>query len=165
MGRRGIGSNAVMPVKPSKGSLGANLEFLRALWAVNHEMETTSRSMRKVLGFTALERMVVRFVGRHTTLSPGDLAKLLHVHPSTLTLLLHRLVQRRILTRTTDPGDGRWALLRLTERGRALDIPSAGTVEAAVGETRKAHPPQDVERTIAVLEGLRGALLRGRIPR
>lgn len=151
--------------RQSDGSLGATLELLRALWAVNHEMESTSRRMRKLLGVTGLERMVIRFVGRYPGLSAGDLARLLCVHPSSLSLLLKRLDRRDLLKRTTDPDDERRVLLRLTRRGLGLDVPRTGTVEAAVSVALQVIAPRDVERTIAVLAELRETLLReGRRP-
>jgi hypothetical protein len=40
--------------------------------------------------------------------------------------------KRGLLERKSDPLDGRKALFALTEAGRTLDVPSPGTVEAAV---------------------------------
>ena len=61
-----------------------------------------------------------------------DLAAILHVHPSTLTGVLQRLVTQRLLTRMDDPQDRRRTLLRLTKRGRLANGRRHGTVEAAV---------------------------------
>lgn len=138
--------------------LGDSLTIMRALWAVNHGMEVLSRRMQRTLGVTGPERMVVRLVGRSSDISPGDLARLLHVHPSTLTGLLRRLVQRGIIQRTVHPDDGRMAVLRLTARGRSLDVLSSGTVEAAVRRTLRTLSQQDVERTILVLESIQERL-------
>jgi DNA-binding MarR family transcriptional regulator len=62
----------------------------------------------------------------------GQLAAILHLHPSTLTGVLKRLQQRGFITRRADPRDHRRASFGLTAKGRALDVESEGTVETAV---------------------------------
>ncbi len=134
--------------------LGEVLDFLRALWGVNHALESTSRRMRSRFGVTGPERMVVRLVGRYPGISAGDLARILLVHPSTLTGLLKRLVARGILIRRADAVDARRALFALTPRGASLDVVKKGTVEAVVTVALRELPPRDVRATAAVLEKL-----------
>jgi MarR family transcriptional regulator, organic hydroperoxide resistance regulator len=148
------GERVIMVDRP----LGAALEFLRALWGVNHGLESKSRRMKTRLGVTGPERMVVRLVGRYPEISAGQLARILQVHPSTLTGLLRRLVERSVLVRGSDSGDGRRALFSLTKRGRRLDVAKDGTVEAAVGSTLQSLSPRDVRVTVAVLEALKRKL-------
>jgi DNA-binding MarR family transcriptional regulator len=112
--------------------LGEVLEFMRLLWAVDHGLQSTSKRMEASLGITGPQRLVLRLVGRFPGITAGNLAQILHVHPSTLTGVLKRLEKRGLLERKSDPLDGRKALFALTEPGRALDVPSTGTVEASV---------------------------------
>jgi DNA-binding MarR family transcriptional regulator len=147
--------NGVAPATPP---LGAALEFLRSLWGVNHALESSSRKMKSRLGVTGPERMVVRLVGRCPEISAGDLARILQVHPSTLTGLLKRLVIRKFLVRAADAGDGRKALFSLTSRGQVADRVKTGTVEAAVGVTLKSVSQRDVRATATVLEALQRTL-------
>jgi len=118
--------------QPKGPPLGEVLEFMRLLWAVDHGLQSTSKRMESTLGLTGPQRLVVRLVGRFPGITAGTLAQILHVHPSTLTGVLKRLEKRGLLERKSDPLDGRKALFALTESGRALDIPSEGTVESAV---------------------------------
>lgn len=134
--------------------LGEVLEFLRALWGVNHALESASRRMRARLGVTGPERMVVRLVGRYPGISAGDLARILRVHPSSLTGLLKRLVARGILTRRVDAVDARRALFALTSRGASIDGGRKGTVEAALTVALGALPARDVRAAAAVLDQL-----------
>ncbi|MGZ3458134.1 MAG: MarR family winged helix-turn-helix transcriptional regulator [Archangium sp.] len=120
------------PDKDKATPLGEVLEFMRLLWAVDHGLQSTSKRMESTLGLTGPQRLVVRLVGRFPDITAGRLAHIMHVHPSTLTGVLKRLEKRGLLERKSDPLDGRKALFALTESGRALDIPSTGTVEAAV---------------------------------
>lgn len=108
------------------------LGFMRLLWAVAHGLESTSKRMSTELGVTGPQRLVLRLIGHYSRLSPGDLAQLLHVHPSSLTGVLGRLERTKLLERRRDPSDGRRAILSLTAKGRALNARRAGTVEESV---------------------------------
>ena len=112
--------------------LGEVLEFMRLVWAVDHGLQSTSKRMESSIGLTGPQRLVVRLVGRFPGIAAGRLAQLLHVHPSTLTGVLKRLEKRGLIERKSDPLDARRALFQLTQAGRSLDVPAAGTVEAAV---------------------------------
>ena len=105
---------------------------MRLLWAVAHGLESTSKRMGTELGVTGPQRLVLRLIGHYSRLSPGDLAELLHVHPSSLTGVLGRLERSKLLERRRDPSDGRRAILRLTAKGRTLNARRAGTVEESV---------------------------------
>ncbi|HTN50978.1 MAG TPA: MarR family transcriptional regulator [Anaeromyxobacter sp.] len=117
--------------EPSR-SLGPVLDFMRALWALDHALQSASKRMEARLGVTGPQRLVIRIVGRSPGISAGGLAAVLHLHPSTLTGILKRLEQRAMVERRPDPADGRRALLHLTARGRRLDGRRRGSVEAAV---------------------------------
>jgi DNA-binding MarR family transcriptional regulator len=140
--------------------LGEVLDFLRLIWAVHHGLEKTSKRMDVKLGITGPQRLVLRIVGRFPGIPAGQLAQILHVHPSTLTGVLKRLEQRGFLERRPDPRDARRASLGLTARGRRLDVGVAGTVEAAVSATLEAAGPADVAAAARVLRELANALDR-----
>ena len=112
--------------------LGEVLEFMRLLWAVAHGMQSISKQMRLSLGVTGRQRLVLRMVGRFPGITATRLARLLHLHPSTLTDVVKRLVKQGYLERQEDALDARQTFLRLTEAGLALDFPATGTVETAV---------------------------------
>jgi DNA-binding MarR family transcriptional regulator len=115
--------------------LDGPLEFLRLLWAVAHGLESLSKQMTTRLGITGPQRLVVRMVGRFPSITSGQLAQLLHVHPSTLTGVLQRLERRGLVTRQRDGRDRRRALIGLTAEGRRFDVETPGTNEAAVAAT------------------------------
>jgi DNA-binding MarR family transcriptional regulator len=112
--------------------MGEVIEFMRLLWAVDHGLEASSKQMDAQFGVTGPQRLVIRVVGRHPGISAGQIAEILHVHPSTLTGVLGRLVDRGLLTRKVDPADARRALFALTAQGRKLDELKSGTVENKV---------------------------------
>lgn len=112
--------------------LGAELELLRLLWAVENRLNSISKHMRSTLGVTGPQRLVVRMLGRSPRISAGHLVELLHLHNSTITGILQRLETRGYVVREPDPRDGRRSLFTLTDAGRALDVPSTGMAEAAL---------------------------------
>jgi DNA-binding MarR family transcriptional regulator len=116
--------------------------------------------MKARFGVTGPERMVVRLVGRYPGISAGDLARLLRVHPSTLTGVLKRLVRRGLVVRRADASDARRALLTLTPRGRVVDRLRSGTAEAAVRAALASLPAREVRAAAAVLDALARAMDR-----
>jgi DNA-binding MarR family transcriptional regulator len=127
---------------------------MQLLWAVVHGLERTSKRMSGEIGVTGPQRLVVRVVGLFPGLSAGDLARVLHVHPSTLTGVLQRLVGQRLLARANDPRDRRRAILRLTRRGARANAMRQGTVELAIGEALDGVSVRDRAATRRVLQRL-----------
>jgi DNA-binding MarR family transcriptional regulator len=96
----------------------------------------------------------VRLLGQRPGTSAGELAELLHLHPSTITGILRRLEERSFLRRKPDEQDRRRAVLTLTNQGRSIDELRDGTVEAAVRRTLEGMPAEDIAATRRVLERL-----------
>lgn len=140
--------------------LGPVLDFMRALWALDHALQSASKRMEATRGVTAPQRLVVRIVGRFPGISAGEVADILHLHPSTLTGVLKRLGDRGLLERRPDPADGRRALLDLTSRGRKMDQLRDGTVEAAVRRALRRLPPASVRAARDAALALSGELAK-----
>lgn len=121
-------------------ALGAVLDFMRLLWAVDHSLQSASKRMESVHGITGPQRLAVRIVGRFPGIAAGRVAEILHVHPSTLTGILKRLEARGILQRRSDPRDARRALFGLTPKGKKLDTLRTGMVEQAVRRVLAREP-------------------------
>jgi MarR family transcriptional regulator, organic hydroperoxide resistance regulator len=138
--------------------LDAPLSFLRVLWSLGHALERRSKAMERSLGVTGPQRLAVRLVALYPGITPKELAALLCVHPSTLTGIVHRLVDAGFLRREPDPHDGRRARLSVTEAGRGIDGATRGTVESAVREVLAAAAPDDVAGATRLLVALQRAL-------
>jgi DNA-binding MarR family transcriptional regulator len=130
------------------------LQFMQLLWAVVHGLERVSKRMISEIGVTGPQRLVLRVVGLFPALSAGDLAAVMHIHPSTLTGVLQRLVNQRLLARSDDPTDRRRAVLRLTKRGARVNASRQGTVEAAIARALDGVNARDRTATKRVLERL-----------
>jgi MarR family transcriptional regulator, organic hydroperoxide resistance regulator len=135
-------------------SLGPALDFLRLWWRVDHHLSETSKRMQRTLGVTGPQRLVIRVVATVPDITPGHIARLLHLHPSTVTKIVRRLVERGLLSRAPDPADGRIARFRLTPAGQTMNDLNVGTVEAAVACALASLSGDDIEGARAVLAAL-----------
>jgi DNA-binding MarR family transcriptional regulator len=145
--------------KNAERNTRVGLDFLKLVWRLDHGLRSRSKRMEQELGVTGPQRFTVRMLGAEGPLSAGELADHLELHPSTLTGVLERLVRAGLVTRAVDPGDGRRAVLALTDAGRRLDRRQAGTVEAAIREALEETSPADraaarrvLDRIVRVLE-------------
>lgn len=134
-----------------KPELGEVLDFMRLLWAVDHGLHSSSKAMRRRVGVTGPQRLVIRILGTKPGTSAGSLAKILHIHPSTLTGILRRLEARALIYRAADPKDGRRALLWLTPEGETLDAVRGQTVEAMIAEALSRLPSESIAEAVRVL--------------
>ena len=114
--------------------------------------------MQAQFGVTGQQRLVIRIVGAFPGVSAGDIAKILHIHPSTLTGILQRLVDHDLLRRSLDPEDARRARLELTAKGRRLTAPGVGTVEIAVKRVLARFAEAEVGSTRELLTALADGL-------
>lgn len=132
--------------------LGDVLEFMRVIWQLDHALQRMSKRMEVELGVTGPQRLVMRIVGRFPGMPAGQLAALLHLHPSTLTGILKRLERQGLLRRRADPGDGRRSLFGLTSKGRVFDVATEGTVESSIARALERTPAHKLAATRALLE-------------
>jgi DNA-binding MarR family transcriptional regulator len=145
---------------PDTGAeFGRELQFLRALWELDHALESASRRMKKTCGVTGRERLFIRIVGQRPGVTPGELAGLLHVHPSSITALLKRLQRRRLVSRRQDAADARSYRLELTPGGERINAMQTGTIEAGVKQALARADPRDVQAATEMLTRVARRLL------
>jgi DNA-binding MarR family transcriptional regulator len=107
--------------------------------------------MGATLGVTGPQRLVVRIIGKFPGLSAGQLAKVLHIHPSTLTGVLKRLEERGAIVRKGAASDARRMELDLTAKGRQIDRCQVGTVESVIRRVLLRIHPARITATREVL--------------
>ncbi len=134
------------------------LEFLRAFWRLNHELEVTSSQMARTIGVTAQQRMVLRITGFTGPIAAGQLSRLLHVHPGTLSTTLGRLERRGLLRRSRGTSDARVVMVSLTAKGEHLVENSRGSVERGVQQVLSRVPKARLRATLAMLNELSESL-------
>lgn len=153
-------TDRLRPTRPHE-SLDSVLDFLRLLWSIEHGLQSTSKRMRTTLGMTGPQRLVLRVTARSPGISAGEVAHVVRLHPSTLTGVIQRLVDKRLLIRERDPRDTRRVRLHATPRAKRMISNSGGTVEAAVQAALRRLPAVRVRHArqvlLAVAEALEGA--------
>ena len=130
------------------------LEFIRRMWAVDHELQRASKRMVGRIGLTAPQRLAVRFIGRHSGVTLGQLAELLHLHAGTVTGIVRKLEELGLVVQTRSLEDTRRRHLALTAKGRQIDRRRKGTVEAAVRRTASAVTSTELATAAAVMDVL-----------
>ncbi len=138
--------------------LGAVLGFLQVVWRLDHALQSKSKRMASHLGVTGPQRFVLRVLSQRPGLSAGELAQLLHLHPSTLTGVLRRLEERGLLARETDSHDARRAVLKVTGSGKGLTSRQANSVEDVVRRVLATAPKSQAQSARALLGALADAL-------
>jgi MarR family transcriptional regulator, organic hydroperoxide resistance regulator len=146
--------------EPAQG--GGVLDFLRLLWAIDHALQKHSRRMTRELGVTGVQRLAIRVLGRYPELTPGQLAGLLHLHPSTVTGIVQRLQRGGFVLRRVDRTDHRRCRLALTAKGRAIDARRGGTVEAELEAALQKIEPAALVIAERVLTGIGEQLAKGK---
>lgn len=150
---------------PQVPPLGPVFDFLRVLWALDHELQRASRGLAAAAGITGPQRLVLRIVERFPGILPGQLAAILHLHPSTLTGIVQRLVGQDLVSRRIDPRDRRRAQLGLTPKGLRALADAPGIIEEAVTAALAELDTRQLRATTAVLAALTARVAEGSGPK
>ena len=134
--------------------LDPTLDFMQLLWTIEHGLQKNSKRLKAETGITGPQRLVIRVVSQFPGISAGDLARLVKLHPSTITGILQRLITARLLRRDRHPDDSRRVRLWVTARAARHAQPSSGRVEPIVRRVLRQASASDVERSRAVLAAL-----------
>ena len=155
---------AATPVSPDDGSPAPQDEAERTADRLHSAAIHLLRRLRREDAKTGLSAprlsalSVVVFVG---PLTLGELANAEHVKPPTMTRLVSALEDEGLVSRETDPNDGRLTRIRATSKGRALLFRGRARRVAALTAEVRALPATDREalaRAIAILDGVNARL-------
>jgi DNA-binding MarR family transcriptional regulator len=138
--------------------LSPTLDFMRLLWSIQHHLQSTSKIMESRLGITGPQRLVLKVVARSPGMSPTELAKVLRLHPSTITGILQRLSKKGLLLSARDPIDTRRVRLRALPASRRYTRPATGTIEHAVERALSRVPADSVGAAREVLSAIATSL-------
>jgi MarR family transcriptional regulator, organic hydroperoxide resistance regulator len=136
----------------------ALLEFMRLIWAVDHELQSISKRMLTRLGLTVPQRMALLLIGRTPGILASDLAELLYLHPGTISGVVGRLESAGLIVREGDAEDARRIRLTLTPDGQTANRRHEGTFEAAVRRVLVTASTRDLAATDRVLTQLASQL-------
>jgi DNA-binding MarR family transcriptional regulator len=109
---------------PSREPVGGNgqtgRDVLDALRAVTRELRVSARAAEQRLGVRAAQFHALQQLAERPTSSLAELAERTHTDPSSVSVVVQRLVERGLVSRTPAPDDRRRTELAATPAGRAL---------------------------------------------
>ncbi len=102
-------------------------DILVALRRITRAIDIHSRYLANKFGLTGPQLVCLRVLGRHTSLTPSELAKHVALSQATVTGIVDRLASRQLVTRVRSESDRRNVTVAITDAGTALlaDAPSA----------------------------------------
>jgi len=137
------------------------LQFLQTVWQLEHALERASKRMEDALGISGPQRFALRMIGVHPGITAGELASVLHLHPSTVTGIVQRLETRRFVRRASNAADGRVAHLYLTPSGVKANKPAASvTIERSARATLTMCPAPQRKATATVMQRFATELMK-----
>jgi DNA-binding MarR family transcriptional regulator len=90
------------------------------LYAAANLVQRLYRPLLEPLGLTYSQYLVMLVLWERGAVHVGEITHCLHLDIGTMTPLLKRMEQARLITRRRDPQDDRRVIVDLTSRGRAL---------------------------------------------
>lgn len=93
---------------------------VNALRRIVRAIRLSSRVAEETLGVSGAQLFVLQQLGERPAASMGELAALTLTDQSSVSVVVSRLVERKLVTRRTSAADARRAELSLSARGRAL---------------------------------------------
>jgi DNA-binding MarR family transcriptional regulator len=129
MARKRAAARGRAPVATRRQQAAEVVKSLRRLFKGIHEY---SKAMQRRSGLSAPQAWALTLVDAEAGLSLGALAERMYAHPSTVSGIVDRLVNRGALRRERDPEDRRGIRLSLTPAGRRLLRESPPPVQAGL---------------------------------
>lgn len=137
------------------------LQFLQTVWLLEHALERASKRMEDTFGVSGPQRFALRMIGARPGITAGELAGVLHLHPSTVTGIVQRLEMRKLVKRSANESDARVAHLSLTAAGARANKPAEkGTIERAARDTLSRSPASQQKATAAVMAQFASELMK-----
>lgn len=125
----------------------------------NHVSQGFSRKVEE-LGATVAEWVLMRTLLDAGAAAPSRLAEAMGATRGTVTKLADRLIEKGLVVRIPDPGDGRAQILSLTPTGRALVPKLAAAADRNDGECFGHLSEEERAHLVRILRGVveRGGL-------
>jgi DNA-binding MarR family transcriptional regulator len=148
----------ITSVRVETPALDPTLDFMRLLWRIEHGLQSRSKQMEAAIGITGPQRLVLRLVDQFPGLSAGALAHIARLHPSTITGIVQRLVDKGLLARKGNSEDRRRVELRVRPGAKPFTRRSPTTIEVAVARALARVPAAHISQTRSVLTAIACAL-------
>lgn len=109
-----------MPIQSSESKPSPAVEILDHLRRIVQALRESSRASERLLGVSGAQLFVLQTLEKSERLSLNELAELTHTHQSTVSVVVKRLVEQKLMQSLPAVTDRRRLELMLTPRGRSL---------------------------------------------
>jgi MarR family transcriptional regulator, lower aerobic nicotinate degradation pathway regulator len=127
-------------------------EVLDSLRRIVQALRESSRRAEQQLGIGGAQLFVLEKLAEAPSQSLNELAARTHTHQSSVSTVVARLVEQRLVSREHAAGDSRRVELVLTARGRRLAAQTTGAAQKHLIASIQRMPPRS-RRQLAVLLG------------
>lgn len=124
------------------------IDNIRRIFQVVNEQ---SKRAEKDTGITGPQLWAIKTVAEFAPIKGVDLARRMHLHPTTIVGILDRLEARGLVIKTRSTVDRRVVEVALTESGKAL---ASSSPEVAQGLLVKGLETMSSDKLIRILDGL-----------
>ena len=130
-------------------------EVMDGIRAVVRALRLNTRAIEKQVGISLAQLWVLQILAERPADSLNELAIATATHQSSVSVVVRRLVERELATRTTAHEDKRRVRIELTEAGRALIGKAPPTVQVSlVAGLRRLAPERREQLAVAMREWL-----------
>jgi DNA-binding MarR family transcriptional regulator len=145
------GNAASVPTSSASSDVGAVLD---AMGRIVEALRASSRTAERRLGISGAQLFVLRQLADAPAASLNELAARTFTHQSSVSVVVSRLVARRLVSRTTSPADARRWTISLTAAGRALLRKAPAQAHAQLVAALERLPPSERRALALGLERL-----------
>ena len=133
-------------------------EVMDGIRAVVRALRINTRAIEKQMGISLAQLWVLQILDQGPADSLNELALATATHQSSVSVVVRRLVERALVTRTTVSADKRRVRIELTDAGRSLLSKAPPTVQVAlIAGLRRMAPDRRQQLAILMHEWLTGA--------
>lgn len=133
-------------------------DVMDGIRAVVRALRLNTRAIEKQLGISLAQLWVLQILAERPAESLNELASATATHQSSVSVVVRRLVDRELVTRTTAHDDKRRVRIELTEAGRSLLVKAPPTVQVAlIGGLRRMAPEKRDQLALMMREWLTAA--------
>ena len=130
-------------------------EVMDGIRAVVRALRLNTRAIEKQLGISLAQLWVLQILAERPADSLNELAVATATHQSSVSVVVRRLVERELVTRTTAHEDKRRVRIELTDAGRVLLVKAPPTVQVSlVAGLRRMAPQRREQLAVAMREWL-----------